>query len=127
MFLGMSLAKGVTLVNVGNQMKTKLLIDSDAEKTWAIVLDLGEEAIAALVAFSSEQSIKPAHFTAIGAFSRATLGYFEWEAKEYSRIPIEEQVEVVSLIRDIALEDGKPRVHAQATLGRPRGITAGGH
>lgn len=108
-------------------MKTKLLVDLQAEKTWAIVFDSGEEAMAGLVAFSSEHSIKSAHFTAIGAFSRTTLGYFNWETKEYDRIPIEDQVEVVSLIGDVALEDGKPKVHAHATLGRPGGITAGGH
>ncbi len=68
------------------------------------------------------------HFTAIGAFREATLAYFDWEKKEYRKIPVREQVEVVSLIGDIALApDGSPKVHAHAVLGRPDGAALGGH
>ena len=45
----------------------------------------------------------------IGAFSAVTLGYFDWDAKEYRKIPVQEQVEVLSLIGDIALKDGGRR------------------
>jgi len=80
-----------------------------------------------LLAFARQQSIQAAHFTAIGAFSKAVLGYFDWEKKEYLHIPVDEQVEVVSLIGDIALEKGEPKVHAHSVLGKRGGITAGGH
>jgi uncharacterized protein len=108
-------------------MKTKLLDDLQVQKTWAIVFDSGEEAMAGLTAFASSESIKSAHLTAIGAFSRATLGYFDWETKKYIRIPVGEQVEVVTLLGDIALEEGKPKVHAHAILGKNGGVTVGGH
>jgi predicted DNA-binding protein with PD1-like motif len=68
------------------------------------------------------------HFTAIGAFRDATLAYFDWEKKEYKKNPVREQVEVVSLIGDVALaEDGSPKVHAHAVLGRADGTALGGH
>lgn len=108
-------------------MKSKLLAQAAAEKSWVIVFDSGEEAMSGLQSFANEHSITAAHFTAIGAFSRAVLGYFDWETKQYDRIPVDEQVEVVMLAGDIALEKGKPKVHAHAVLAKRGGITVGGH
>ncbi len=56
-----------------------------------------------------------------------TLGYFDWETKEYQKIPVREQVEVLSLIGDVALKDGEPKVHAHVVVGRSDGSTRGGH
>ena len=41
--------------------------------------------------------------------------------------PGREQVEVLSLIGDVALEDGEPKVHAHVVVGRSDGSTRGGH
>jgi predicted DNA-binding protein with PD1-like motif len=67
------------------------------------------------------------HFTAIGAFSRAVVAYFDWSAKQYRSIAIDEQVEVLSLAGDIALKDGEPQLHAHVTVGRRDGSAYGGH
>jgi hypothetical protein len=56
-----------------------------------------------------------------------TLGYFDWERKDYERSDYHEQVEVLSLLGDIALDGDKPRVHAHAVLGRRGSSTLGGH
>src|SRR5262245_49914800 len=81
-----------------------------------------------LVAFAREQRLSAAHFTAIGAFQSATLGYFDWEKKDYRRINVPEQVEVVSLMGDIAEgEKGGPKVHAHAVLGKADGAAVAGH
>ena len=83
--------------------------------------------MAGLASFAEANSIAAAHFTAIGAFSHAILGYFDWEVRDYSRIAVNEQVEVVTLTGDIALAEGRPKVHAHAVLGRRGGVTTGGH
>jgi predicted DNA-binding protein with PD1-like motif len=83
--------------------------------------------MAGLLAFAREHTITAAHFTAIGAFSHAMLAYFDWQTRQYIRIPVEEQVEVVTLMGDIALEKEQPKLHAHATLGKRGGVTAGGH
>ncbi len=62
-----------------------------------------------LLAFAEKERITAAHFTAIGAFSRAVLGYFDWQTKQYNRIPEDDQAEVVTLLGDIAIADGKPK------------------
>jgi uncharacterized protein len=107
-------------------MKSKLLDDS-AQKTFAVILDTGDEAMASLLAFAKQNNVTAAHFTAIGAFSAAVLGYFDMEKKDYSRIPVGEQVEVVSLIGDIALEKDQPKIHAHAVIGKRNGVAMAGH
>ena len=107
-------------------MQTKLIHGGD-EKTFAIVFDTGDEVVAGLTNFAKQHGLADSHFTAIGAFSEVVLGYFEWERKQYRRIPIREQVEVVSLIGDIALADGEPKVHAHVVVGKSDGSAHGGH
>jgi predicted DNA-binding protein with PD1-like motif len=108
-------------------MKSKLLVESPSGQTWAVIFDTGEEAMAGLLEFARGQSITAAHFTAIGAFSKAVLGYFDWDAKQYRRIPVDEQAEVVTLIGDIALDGDQPKVHAHAALAKRGGVMVGGH
>jgi predicted DNA-binding protein with PD1-like motif len=108
-------------------MKAKLL-DATGQKTFALVFDKGEEAIAGLTRFAATERLGAAHFTAIGAFSEATLGYFEPSRRSYKRMPLSEQVEVLSLIGDVALDAaGEPKVHAHVVVGCADGSTRGGH
>jgi len=92
-----------------------------------VVLATGDEAAAALAAFATEQHLGGSHFTAIGAFSRAVVAYFDWSTKKYQHIPIDEQVEVLSLVGDIALDQGQPKVHAHLVIGKSDGSAHGGH
>ncbi len=107
-------------------MRTKLLQDQ-GEKTWALVFDKGDEVIGGLTAFARENGLDSSHFTAIGAFERATLAYFDRTSKEYKELPIDEQVEVLSLVGDVALKDGEPEIHAHVVVGTSEGAARGGH
>jgi uncharacterized protein len=107
-------------------MKSKLL-QPYGPKSFVLVFDTGDEAMSGLVLFAKEHNLVGAHFTGIGAFSQVVLGYYDWEKKDYFKIPVDEQVEVVSLIGDIALEKDQPKVHAHVVVGKRNGVTAGGH
>lgn len=108
-------------------MKAKLLQDQGG-KTYALIFDTGDEVRSVLIAFAREKRLGASHFTAIGAFRDVTLGYFDWQKKNYQKIPITEQVEVLSLIGDIAWkENGEPEVHAHVVLGKSDGTAWGGH
>lgn len=108
-------------------MKSKLL-DATGGKTFAVVFDKGDEVIAELTRFATSQRLGAAHFTAIGAFSEVTLGYFDRERKDYKRTVVAEQVEVLSLIGDIALDQANaPKVHAHVVIGLADGQARGGH
>jgi predicted DNA-binding protein with PD1-like motif len=103
-------------------MKTKLIHQADGRRTFAVVLQTGDEAITEIKSFAQRENLSAAQLTAIGAVSDAVLGYFDWERKEYQRIPVREQAEIASFIADIALdENGKPSLHTHVVLGRRDG------
>jgi uncharacterized protein len=108
-------------------MQSKL-IDDRAESTFAVVFDVGEEVMSGLLRFATERNLAGAHFTAIGAFERVTLGFFELQKKDYKKILINEQVELMSLVGNIARDGkGQPKVHAHAVVGKADGTAHGGH
>lgn len=107
-------------------MKSKL-INTDRQWTYAVIMDPGDEAISCLEAFASENNLSASTFTGIGAFSRVVFGFFDLQTKQYKRIPIDEQVEVVSLMGDIALADGKPKLHPHVVVAKADGTAHGGH
>ena len=96
-------------------------------QTSALVFDVDDPVIATLEEHARDGGITAARFTALGAFRTARLAYFDWETKEYREIPVDEQVEVTSLVGDIATHEGDPAVHAHCVLGRPDGSTISGH
>ena len=108
-------------------MRSKLLHQDGGERTFAVIFETGDDPVAGLTRFAEEEKLHASAFTAIGAFSETTLGYFDWEKKDYERIPVQEQVEVLALVGDIALQDGKPKLHAHVVLGRRDGSARGGH
>ena len=107
-------------------MRSKV-INADRERTFALIFEAGDEVMSLLSQFASEQNLTASRFTAIGAFERAVLGYFDWRKKDYKRIPVDQQVEVLALVGDVALDKGVPKVHAHVVLGLEDGTTRGGH
>ena len=108
-------------------MESKLLHEADGVRTFALVLDTGDEAMASITSFADEQELDAAEFTAIGAFSRAVVAFFDLEEKEYQPIPVDEQVEVLSIVGHVTLEPGGRNVHVHAVLGKRDGTAVGGH
>jgi len=107
-------------------MKARML-EQGTQITYAVVFEKNDEMIAGLTAFARDQKLGGSHFTAIGAFREVVLGYFDRDRKEYKKIPLREQVEVLSLIGDIALKDGTPQIHAHVVVGKSDGSAHGGH
>ena len=108
-------------------MQVKLVSESATEKVYAVIFRKGDEALSGLTDFAIKYHVEDAHFTAIGAVSGATLGWLDLSKKAYRAIPVREQVEVLSMIGDIATFNGKPVVHAHLVLGKHDGTTVGGH
>ena len=109
-------------------MRAKEIESHDGSRTFAIVFDTGDEVTRGLLEFAKQHAIAGAYFTAIGALRDVTLGYWRWETKQYERIPVREQVEVLSLAGNVALApDGAPKVHAHVVVGKADGTAHGGH
>jgi predicted DNA-binding protein with PD1-like motif len=108
-------------------MKSKLLHDKDGLKTFALVFEKNEETKEPLLRFASENGLRGAQVTAIGAFSEVTLGFFSREKRSYQEIPLKEQVEVLSFTGNIVEKDGNPMLHAHVVVGKADGTAHGGH
>ena len=107
-------------------MHSKVLNEA-GERSFALVFETGDEPMGLLERFARENNVTAARFTAIGAFREVVVGYFDWEKKDYLRIPIREQVEVLSLVGDVAIGDNGPKIHAHVVLGKRDGSAHGGH
>jgi predicted DNA-binding protein with PD1-like motif len=100
----------------------------DEPKAFVLVFETGDEIASVLQQFAKGQCLGGSSFKAIGALSHAKLGWFNWETKKYEEACVlDEQVELLSLIGDIALRDGEPQVHAHLVVGGSDGTAYGGH
>jgi uncharacterized protein len=107
-------------------MKSKQIDQSP--KTFILVFETGDELAKGLLEFAEQEKLSAASFKAVGALSSVHLGWFSWESKKYEpSVTLDEQVELLSLIGDVALKDGKPVVHAHAVIGKKDGTAHGGH
>jgi uncharacterized protein len=109
------------------KMQVQLLTSEEPTKQYAVIFYQGDEAFSGLLEFAEQYHVTSAHFTAIGAVSGATLGWFDPQRKMYKKIPINGQHEVIGMSGDIALYQGKPVVHTHMLVGSPDGTTQGGH
>src|ERR1700691_5735234 len=109
------------------KMQVQLLTTEEPTKQYAVIFYQGDEAFSGLLEFAEKYHVTSAHFTAIGALNRATLGWFDPQRKMYKKIPLDGQHEVIGMSGDIALYQGKPVVHAHMVVGSPDGTTRAGH
>ena len=109
-------------------MQTKLLREHSGQRTFAVIMDEGDEVLSSITEFAGNERILAAQIAAIGAFSDVVLRYFDWDKKDYSDIAVREQVEVASLNGDVArAPDGKPAVHIHLVVGKKDGSAMAGH
>lgn len=83
---------------------------------FVIRLEAGEDIVPTLNAFCAEQGIGGGSLQGIGAVGEATLGYLSMKKKEYVKRDFRGELELVGLTGNVTVMDGKPFVHAHATL-----------
>jgi hypothetical protein len=72
-------------------MKSKLINDG-AQKTFVLILDKGDEAVRSIEGFARDNGLTAAQLSGIGAFSDLVLGFFDWETKDYKKIPVSQRL-----------------------------------
>ena len=110
-------------------MRHRLLAESGGRRTFAVTLEIGEEAVAGLTALAAELGLGASQVTGIGGFQRVRLGYFDAETSGFRENEVNEQVELLSMVGNIAAsgEEGRPGLHAHVVLGCSDATTRGGH
>jgi uncharacterized protein len=108
-------------------MKPQILSDIKGRREWALVFDADDEAMGELQRFAAAERLKAAHFTGIGAFSGVTAAWFDVQRQSYQLIDINEQVEVLSFIGDVAESQDRPQIHAHICVAKRDATAHGGH
>ncbi|MCG8570761.1 MAG: DNA-binding protein [Spirochaetes bacterium] len=80
-----------------------------------------------LTQFCQEKNIKLGRIQAIGAVKKATLAYYNQDKREYEYFTLDKHLEILDLVGNISIRDGKPMVHAHITLADQEGKAFGGH
>ena len=107
-------------------MKTRQI--NQTPRTFAVIFDIGDEAAAGLFEAARENNIRGAQITGIGAFSQVKLAFYDLQTKTYEPIDVREQVEVVSLLGNVAqLQNGETKIHVHCAVGKRDGTMIGGH
>jgi hypothetical protein len=99
----------------------------NGETTYALIFGKGDEILSGLTEFAEARKLTAGYFSAIGALGRSKFGWFDSAKKAYRNIPIQQQAELISLIGDVGLVDGKPQIHAHGAVGLSDGEVRGGH
>ncbi|RKR92473.1 hypothetical protein BDK92_6914 [Micromonospora pisi] len=107
-------------------MHSTRISDRD-QRVLVVVCEQGEEAVEVITGAVRTHGIKAAQVSAVGGFSGGEVGYYDREARDYTRIPVDGQVEVLSLLGDIVDHDGRAEPNLHAVLGRRDGSVIGGH
>jgi len=90
-------------------------------------LPTGGDIVESLTAFCRENGVEAGWLTAIGTVRWAVLGYFDQEQQSYLRIPVDEEMEIVSCQGNVSLKDGQSFVHLHVILSGREGETFSGH
>jgi uncharacterized protein len=104
------------------------LSSGGSASTHALIFSSGDEAVSELLRFARDAKIAGAQITGIGAASRIQFAVLDLVEKRYQPIEIQEQVELLSLLGNIALaDDGQPALHAHVVVAKRDGTAHGGH
>jgi predicted DNA-binding protein with PD1-like motif len=95
--------------------------------SYTVVVDRGEELMAALAQFAQDQGIGAASVVGIGALEQVTVGYFNLAEQAYEEHHLSGEYELLSLLGNITVKDGAPFVHAHAVLSGANLACVGGH
>jgi len=87
----------------------------------------GDDLLPALEQFCREKNITLGEVRALGAVTRARVGFYNQEERKYYFLDLEQPLEILALVGNVSLKDGKPMVHAHVTLADAAGRAYGGH
>lgn len=90
-------------------------------------LKKGDDLQEALTRLCTEANIRLGKIQAIGAVSKAVVGFYMQEAREYVSLDYDYHQEIISLQGNVSIKDGQPFIHAHLALSNGQGKLYGGH
>lgn len=99
----------------------------ESGNTVLLVLDVGEDINAALEQFATQYDNRFATISGIGACNFVELNFYDVHERKYDQKVLDEDVELISLMGNLALKEGKPFAHIHGTFGDSQYRTWSGH
>ncbi len=96
-------------------------------RAWMGRLPHGSDLLEALTGLCREKDVTLGRIEALGAVSRAKIGYYDQTERTYGFHEIAEPLEILTLVGNVSLKDGEVMVHAHVTLAHEDGRAVGGH
>jgi len=90
-------------------------------------LTYGADLLEELTEVCRRENVQLGRVEALGAVSRARLGFYNQQTREYQFFELDQPLEITKLVGNVSLKDGKPMVHAHVTLADEAGKAFGGH
>ncbi|MFZ5652146.1 MAG: PPC domain-containing DNA-binding protein [Bacillota bacterium] len=90
-------------------------------------LKKGDDLLQTLTSLCTEANIRLGNLQAIGTVSKAVVGFYLQEAREYVTLDYNYHQEIISLQGNISIREGIPEIHAHVALSDGRGKLYGGH
>jgi uncharacterized protein len=103
------------------------LIRAEVGKVIIAKLDYKSDLLEQLTEIAIANEIILGKIEAIGAVSRAEVGYYDQNEYMYEVKTFDEHLEIISLLGNISIRDGKPVIHAHISLSDENGKAIGGH
>ncbi len=104
-----------------------LTISTRPGRTFMGRLAKGDDLLQALEKLCQEQKITLGEVRALGAVTGAQVGFYNQAERKYYFLEFDQPLEILALVGNISLKDGKPMVHAHVTLADAAGRAFGGH
>ena len=98
-----------------------------ASRTFKVTFGTGDEILSGLTEFVEKNHIISGYITGLGGLRTGMLGWGDPDRGGMKTIPVNEKSEIASLVGNVSLQDGKPRVHLHGVLSLSDGSTRGGH
>ena len=98
-----------------------------SESFYLLRLDPGEELRSEVEKFCAETGINAAWVNALGSCKELELAYYNLEKKEYETKSFSEDLEIATMVGNIAIKDSSPFVHIHGTLSNREMSVIGGH
>ena len=108
-------------------MPEAALLSAGEAPTYLLVFHTGQLVMKGLHAFAKKHELGAGHLTGIGAISDAEIGYFDPQTNSYLHNQQTEQMELLSITGNLALDEGEPFFHVHVALGMRDGSARGGH
>lgn len=94
---------------------------------YLIRFERGEEVLSVLADACAPKNITGGKISAIGAVEEVVIAHYDLSTKSYMDKTIKERLEIVSLLGNVAMLDGKVIIHAHGSFSDSDMRVCGGH